>query len=90
MNLQHFEKLKRYVKELIEQHRELRFRNYQLEQELSELKERLKVVENSTQEINLEEIEKLKEENQNLRAERDALKERLKRLIAELEQIDIM
>lgn len=90
MNLQHFEKLKQHVKELIEQHRELRFRNYQLEQELIELKERLKVAENSTQEINLEEIEKLKEENQNLRAERDALKERLKRLIAELEQIDIM
>lgn len=90
MNLQHFDKLKQNVKELIEQHRELRFRNYQLEQEIAELKDRLKVAENSTEEINLKEIEKLKEENQNLRAERDALKERLKRLIAQLEQIDIM
>ncbi len=90
MNLQHFDKLKQNVKELIEQHRELRFRTYQLEQEITELKERLKVAENSTEEINLTEIEKLKEENQNLRAERDALKERLKRLIAQLEQIDIM
>ncbi|MCD6375462.1 MAG: cell division protein ZapB [Caldisericaceae bacterium] len=90
MNLQHFDKLKQNVKELIEQHRELRFKNYQLEQEIAELKDRLKVAENSTEEINLKEIEKLKEENQNLRAERDALKERLKRLIAQLEQIDIM
>ena len=80
MNLQHFDKLKQNVKELIEQHRELRFKNYQLEQEIAELKDRLKVAENSTEEINLKEIEKLKEENQNLRAERDALKERLKRL----------
>jgi len=90
MNLQNFEKLKENVKELIDQHRELRFRNYQLEHELNELKERLKLAENSKQEINLQEIAKLKEENQTLKAERDALKERLKRLIAELEEIDIM
>ncbi len=89
MNLQNFEKLERSVHILIEKYRELRFKQYQLEQENNELKEKLKLVENAAKDINLQEIEKLKEENTALKAERAALKERLKKLIAELEQIDI-
>ncbi len=90
MHLQHFEKLKRQVKALIEQHRELRFRNYQLEQEVLELKERLKAAEKNKQIDALQELKTLQQENEALKAERDALKERLKHLIAELEQIDIV
>ncbi|MHB2148890.1 cell division protein ZapB [Calditrichota bacterium LG25] len=89
MNLQNFEQLEKSVHTLIDKYRELRFRYYQLQQENNELKEKAKLVEKHNGELNLQEIEKLRAENSALKAERSELKERLKKLIAELEEIDI-
>ena len=87
MDFGRFEELRSAIRTLIDKYRALKFRNLRLEQENSELKDRLKHVENMMAEMDLKVIEELKAENERLRSERDAVKKRLQRLIAELEQV---
>lgn len=86
MVIQEFDKLQQLVERIINKYRQINFQKIKLEKENAELKKKLEIFNNISNNEELKNIEELHLENERLKEKKSKVKDQLELLLNELEQ----
>ena len=86
MLIEEFDKLQQLVERIITKYRQVNFQKIKLEKENAELKKKLEVFDNLSNDEELKNLEELYLENERLKEKKSKVKDQLENLLQDLEQ----